>query len=100
MNNEKYRVIAASKYHAVGGRENGIAQACHSGETLLKRIRENDWVIIYSSKDSCPIGNEYQEFTFTNSAKDETVYPLSMADNFKLFCWNIIMILKMILYYL
>ena len=89
MNNEKYWVIVASKDHAAIGRESGIAQACHGKVAPLKRMKANDWVIIYSSKDSFPAGDTYQKFTAIGRVKDDAVYQFNMADDFKPYRRNI-----------
>jgi len=89
MTNEKYWIIVASKDHAAIGQTQGIAQACHGKIAPLKRMKVNDWVIIYSSKDSFPIGDKYQKFTAIGRVKDEAVYQFAMTDSFKPYRMNI-----------
>jgi len=89
MNNEKYWIIVASKDHACHGMQQGIAQACHGKEAPLKRMKINDWVIVYSSKDYFPVGDKYQKFTTIGQVKDETVYQFEMSKSFKPFRRNI-----------
>jgi len=89
MHNEKYWIIVASKNHAAHGKQQGIAQACHGKAAPLKRMKVNDWVVIYSSKDSFPVGDKYQKFTTIGQVKDETVYQFEMSSSFKPFRRNI-----------
>lgn len=89
MQNEKYWVIVASKDHAEHGKQCGIAQACHGKIAPLKKMNVNDWVIIYSSKDSFPAGEKYQKFTAIGRVKDEEVYQFEMSSNFKPYRRNI-----------
>lgn len=89
MSNAKYWIIVASKDHASIGRQQGIAQACHGKEAPLKRMKTGDWVVIYSSKDSFPVGEKYQKFTAIGRVKDDSVYQFAMTDNFKPYRRNI-----------
>ena len=89
MNNEKYWIIVASKDHAAIGLRDGCAQACHGKEAPLKRMKVNDWVLIYSSKESFPTGAKCQKFTAIGQVKDDAVYQFEMSDHFKPFRRNI-----------
>ncbi|HWB27021.1 MAG TPA: EVE domain-containing protein [Chitinophagaceae bacterium] len=89
MSTEKYWIIAASKDHALRGMREGIAQACHGKEAPLKRMKVNDWVIIYSSKEYFGDGRKYQKFTAIGQVKDEMVYQFEMSREFKPFRRNI-----------
>ena len=85
----KYWIIVASKDHAEIGKNEGIAQACHGKEAPLKRMKVNDWVLIYSGKESFSTGDKYQKFTAIGQVKDEMVYQFEMSSNFKPFRRNI-----------
>lgn len=89
MHNEKYWIIVASKDHAERGMQCGIAQVCHGKIAPLKKMKVNDWVVIYSSKDSFPVGEKYQKFTAIGRVKDEEVYQFEMSSNFKPYRRNI-----------
>lgn len=89
MQNEKYWIIVASKDHAAHGTQQGIAQACHGKEAPLKRMKVNDWVIIYSSKENFGEGEKYQKFTAIGQVKDDKVYQFEMNKTFKPFRRNI-----------
>ena len=89
MEKEKYWVIVASKDHAQIGINEGITQACHGKEAPLKRMKVNDWVLIYSSKEHFDKGDKCQKFTAIGRVKDEMVYQFEMNRNFKPYRRNI-----------
>lgn len=47
---KKYWMIVASKNHVETGKELGIIQACHGKAAPLKRMKNGDGFIFYSSK--------------------------------------------------
>ncbi len=76
-------MIVASKDHVSSGQQQGIAQACHGKEAPLKRMKPNDWVVIYSSKAHFPTGSICQKFTAIGQVKDGEMYQFEMSSQFK-----------------
>jgi len=89
MEKTRYWMIVASKDHAAKGIDAGIAQACHGKEAPLKRMKPNDWVIIYSSKEQFDKGDKCQRFTAIGQVKDDKVYQFEMGRGFKPYRRNI-----------
>jgi hypothetical protein len=59
----KYWIIVASKDHVKQGLAEGFAQTCHGKAAPLKRMKPNDFVIYYSSKQVLGKDDKCQEFT-------------------------------------
>lgn len=78
----KYWVIVASKEHVKTGVLEGIAQACHGKATPLKRMKQGDFIVYYSSKYFFGKPNKCQEFTAIGRVKDNDVYQFQMIPNF------------------
>ena len=89
MEKPKYWIIVASKDHASAGRQQGIVQANHGKAAPLERMKINDWVVIYSSKNHLAAGDKYQKFTAIGQVKDGEVYQVEVSHNFKPFRRNI-----------
>jgi len=75
-------MIVASKDHVKTGITEGIAQACHGKASPLKRMKENDWVIYYSGKQTMNRPEKCQEFTAIGRVKDSEVYQVSLSPDF------------------
>lgn len=82
MSNTRYWVIVASKEHVQKGVREGFAQACHGKSAQLKRIKKDDYVIFYSSKEFFDKTDKCQKFTAIGKAKDDLVYQFQMSENF------------------
>lgn len=83
MEKTKYWIIVASKDHAQRGIKAGAVQANHGKAAPLKRMKVNDWVLIYSSKEHYDKGDKYQKFVAIGQVKDDEVYQFEMTENFK-----------------
>lgn len=79
----KYYIIVASKDHVTAGKENGFAQAGHGKKVQLIKLKKNDWVIYYSSKDKNQNGKAYQKFTAIGQVTDYEPYQVSINPDFK-----------------
>lgn len=86
---QKYWIIVASKDHVKTGVAEGIAQACHGKESPLKRMKQDDFVIYYSSKLTFGKPDKYQEFTAIGQVKDEEIYQFQITPEFCPFRRNI-----------
>lgn len=78
----KYWIIVASKDHVKSGVEQGIAQACHGKVAPLKRMRKEDFVIFYSSKQTLGKSETCQKFTAIGRVEDDEVFQFQMTENF------------------
>lgn len=79
----KYFLIVASKDHVKIGVENGFAQAGHGKKTQLQRLRKDDWVIYYSSKDKLKDGKAYQKFTALGQVEDNEPFQVTVNPDFE-----------------
>jgi predicted RNA-binding protein len=80
-----YWVVVASRDHVKRGVEEGVCQACHGKEAPLKRMREGDWVVFYSSKENYGTEEKCRRFTAIGQLGDELVYQAGMDDWFSPF---------------
>ena len=81
----KFWIAVISKEHTIKATELEILQVCHGKKAPLKRIKKNDYIIIYSSKIKINDKKPYQKFTAVAKALDENVYQIKMFDNFEPF---------------
>ncbi len=86
----KYWIIVASKDHAERGIKAGAVQANHGKAAPLKRMKANDWVLIYSSKKHYDKDDKLQKFVAIGQVKDEQVYQFEMGANFKPYRRNMV----------
>lgn len=89
MNTTKYWVAVVSKDHASIGIAGSFIQVCHGKEGPLKRIKKDDWVVVYSPKQSMEGDVKCQSFTAIGQAVDDLIYQHRMSDNFIPFRRNI-----------
>lgn len=89
MNNQRYWIAVVSKDHAMRGKSGGFMQVCHGKEAPLKRIKCDDWLIVYSPKLSMDGDIKCQSFTAIGRAIDDDVYSFQMSPNFVPFRRNI-----------
>ncbi|MBI3519388.1 MAG: EVE domain-containing protein [Bacteroidetes bacterium] len=87
--NTKYWIVVVSKDHCTRGVSGGFIQACHGKQAPLKRMKQGDWVIIYSSKMTMNGTEKCQAFTAIGQVMDEDVYQFRMTENFVPFRRNI-----------
>jgi predicted RNA-binding protein len=79
----KYYIIVASKDHVNTGKEKGFAQAGHGKKTQLDKLKKNDWIIYYSSKDKYKDGKAYQKFTAIGQVTDNEPYQVKVNPDFE-----------------
>lgn len=89
MNLVKYWVAVISKDHTIKGVEGQFIQVCHGKQAPLKRMKKDDWIIIYSPKCTMAGTEKLQQFTAIGKVSDESVYSFKMAENFIPFRRNI-----------
>ena len=82
MTTTRYWIIVASREHVQIGAAGGFAQACHGKAAPLKRMRPDDWVIYYSSKEQIGQMQKCQRFTAIGRVRNERVYTVEMAPGF------------------
>ena len=85
----KYWIAVVSKEHTLRGVDGNFMQVCHGKQAPLKRMKENDWIIVYSPKLKMEGDEKCQAFTAIGQANDENVYPFKMNDDFIPFRRNI-----------
>ena len=78
----KYWIIVASKDHVQKGLAEGFAQACHGKAAPLKRMKKDDFIIYYSSKQTMNQPEKCQEFTAIGQVADEETYSFQMSEDF------------------
>jgi predicted RNA-binding protein len=89
MNTTKYWIAVVSKEHTMWGVEGGFTQVCHGKEAPLKRMKPDDWMIVYSPKISMDSDTKCQAFTAIGQVLDDAVYAFQMTPTFKPFRRNI-----------
>lgn len=78
----KYWIAVVSKNHVNQGVNQGIIQVCHGKQAPLKRMNMNDWVIIYSPKQSFGGNESCRAFTAIGQVSDELIYQYQMSPDF------------------
>lgn len=89
MKQQKYWIVVATKEHAMWGVSGGYIQVNHGKEAPLKRIKKDDWIIVYSPKLTMEENVKCQSFTAIGQANDEDVYRFQMNESFIPFRRNI-----------
>jgi hypothetical protein len=89
MKKQKYWIVVASKEHAMWGVKSGYIQSNHGKEAPLKRIQQDDWVIVYSPKLTMEGDAKCQSFTAIGQASDEEIYQFRMTEDFIPFRRNV-----------
>ena len=85
----KYWIAVVSKDHTKRGVSGGFMQVCHGKEGPLKRMQVNDWMLVYSPKQSMEGDEKCQAFTAIGQTADEKVYNFQMTETFIPFRRNI-----------
>jgi EVE domain len=88
MEKQKYWIAIVSKEHTMRGVAN-FMQVCHGKQTPLKRMKPNDWMLVYSPKLSMEGDVKCQSFTAIGQSMDEDVYQFQMTPTFNPFRRNI-----------
>jgi hypothetical protein len=85
----KYWIGVACRDHALNGVREGICQVCHGKKGPLAKMKENDWIIYYSSMRSLenrgkmtPLANKCQNFVSIGRMKDNNCYQYEMFPGF------------------
>jgi predicted RNA-binding protein len=86
---QKYWITVVSKDHAMGAIAGGFVQINHGKEAPLKRMSPNDWIIIYSSKQTVDGDVKCQAFTAIGQVTDDEIYQHKMTESFIPFRRNI-----------
>jgi hypothetical protein len=89
MSTQKYWIAAVSKEHAQRGVNGSFIQVCHGKKTPLKRMKEGDYLLVYSSKNTMEGNEKCQAFTAIGKVVDNEVYQYQMTNDFKPFRRNI-----------
>ncbi|HVA99600.1 MAG TPA: EVE domain-containing protein [Bacteroidia bacterium] len=88
MKNQKYWIAVISKEHTMRGVNGNFIQVCHGKEAPLKRMNNEDWIIVYSPKFKMEGTEKLQSFTAIGQANDKDVYQFKMTENFEPFRRN------------
>jgi hypothetical protein len=89
MEKQKYWIAVVSKEHTMRGVAGGFMQVCHGKQAPLKRMKPNDWMLVYSPKLSMEGDIKCQSFTAIGQALDDEVYQFQMTPTFNPFRRNI-----------
>lgn len=81
----KYWINVISKNHVLRGVVEGITQSGHGKEAPLRKMKEGDWIIFYSPKQSLEGNEKLQAFTTVGQLADDEVYQFEMSSTFKPF---------------
>lgn len=85
----KYWMSTVSREHVLIGVEGGFCQVCHGKKGPLARMKEGDWLIYYSPKESLGGNMSCQKFTAIGKIADNHIYQFQMSDNFIPFRRNV-----------
>ena len=89
MKTQKYWIAVVSKEHTLRGVRGGFMQVCHGKQAPLKRMRLDDWILVYSPKLTMEGEEKCQSFTAIGQASGEDVYQFKMTEDFIPFRRNI-----------
>lgn len=78
----KFWIGVASQEHVKIGESGGFCQLCHGKSAPLKRMKNRDFIIYYSSKKRMNDKEPYQKFTAIGQIKDDLVYQVEMFEGF------------------
>ncbi len=81
----KYWIAVVSKAHVMKGKAWGIIQVCHGKSAPLKRIKQGDFVIFYSSKNEMNDKKPLQFFTAIAKVDDDIIYQVEQFPGFEPF---------------
>jgi len=89
MKNINYWIAVISKDHIAKGVADGFIQVCHGKKSPLKRMKKDDWIIIYSGKKSMNGNEKCQAFTAIGQLTDDTIYSFQLSEEFIPFRRNV-----------
>jgi predicted RNA-binding protein len=78
----QYWIIVVSKDHIARGVAGGFIQANYGKEGPLKRMAVNDWIIVYSPKESYAGNEPLKAFTAIGQVADDKIYQHKMTSDF------------------
>jgi len=79
----KYWIAVVSKEHTLRGVQGGFIQVCHGKEAPLKRMKKDDYLLVYSSVITQQKKEKCQAFTAVGRVSDDEIYPFQMTEDFK-----------------
>ena len=82
MSAQRYWIAVVSKEHTMRGVHGGFMQVCHGKPAPLKRIKKEDWIVVYSPKASLNNDEKCHAFTAIGQAMDDVVYQIKMSNDF------------------
>jgi len=85
----KYWILVASKNHVMRGVEGRFCQANHGKEAPLRRMKQEDWIIFYSPKETFEGNSPLRKFTAMGKIKDDCVYQVEIDTDFHPFRRNV-----------
>lgn len=85
MSLTRYWMAAISKEHTQRGVAGNFIQVCHGKYGPLKRMKKDDYVIVYSSKISMDRSEKCQAFTAIGQVSDDLIFPFQMTAMFRPF---------------
>ncbi|MFC0181679.1 EVE domain-containing protein [Pseudarcicella hirudinis] len=89
MRKPRYWIAVISKEHAMRGVSGGFIQVCHGKQIPLKRMSQDDWILIYSPKIKMDCPDKCQAFTGIGQLKGDDVYAFQMTEDFVPFRRNV-----------
>ena|SRR5882762_606207 len=89
MQKSNYWIAVVSKEHTMRGVSGGFMQVCHGKPAPLKRMKTDDWIIVYSPKLTMDGEEKCQAFTAIGQTTDEYVYQFQVTKDFIPFRRNI-----------
>lgn len=89
MTRQRYWIAVVSKEHTTRGVEGNFMQVCHGKKAPLQRMKQDDWVIVYSPKQAMEGTVKCQAFTAIGQVSDDDVYQFQMTKDFIPFRRNI-----------
>ena len=78
----RYWVVVASKDHVARGKNLGIVQANHGKSSPMKKLKQGDYILFYSSKLTYEGKQPYKKFTAIARVKEGDVYQGDMGGGF------------------
>src|SRR5258708_33038966 len=78
----RYWIAVASKDHVARGKNLGIVQANHGKASLMKKLKQGDYVLFYSPKLTYEGKQPYKKFTAIARVKEGDVYQGDMGGGF------------------
>ena len=82
MTANRYWLGVISRAHILIGVEGGFIQLNHGKEAPLRRMREGDWIVIYSPKEELGSKTRCQRFTAIGRLASGRIYQVDMGNGF------------------